>query len=177
MRPITNYDSIEATGNEEYKRLVPGGYVCRIIKVEDRPEKNYLYMELDISEGEYMGYSANCMERNGFWPLKLFRSYSDKAAGMFKGFIQQIESVNPGYHWEWKEQTLVGRVIGVVLGEEEYRKQDGSIGTRLNVVRTKTPADIREGNFKVPEKKCLPVEQNPASAFSAIDDTDGELPF
>lgn len=176
MNPINNWNNIEATGNEEYKRLVPGGYVCRIMKVEDRQEKSYLYMELDIIEGEYISYAANCMERNGFWPLKLFRSYSDKAAGMFKGFIQQIEQNNPGYHWEWKEQTLVGRVIGVVLGEEEYRKMDGSIGTRLNVVRTKTPADIRDGNFKVPEKKCLPVEQ-PTTGFTPIDDADADLPF
>lgn len=176
MNPINNWNNIEATGNEEYKRLAPGGYVCRIMKVEDRPEKNYLYMELDISEGEFINYCANCMERNGFWPLKLFRSYSDKAAGMFKGFIQQIEEINPGYKWEWKEQTLVGRVIGVVLGEEEYKKQSGEIGTRLNVVRTKTPADIRAGNFKVPEKKCLPVEQ-PTTGFAPISDDDGELPF
>lgn len=175
MKPIANYDSIEAQGNEEYKRLVPGGYVCRIIKVEDRPEKSYLYMELDISEGEYMNYASNCMERNGFWPIKLYRSYSDKAAGKFKGFIQQIESVNPGYHWDWKEQTLVGRCIGVILGEEEYKKMDGSVGTRLNITRTKTPEDIRSGNFKVPEKKTLPKEE-PTTGFTPID-SESELPF
>jgi hypothetical protein len=116
------------------------------------------------------------MERNGFWPIKLYRSYSDKAAGMFKGFIQQIESVNPGYKWDWKEQTLVGRCIGVVLGEEEYKKMDGSVGTRLNITRTKTPEDIRSGNFKVPEKKTLPQEQNTAPAFAPVDDSE-ELPF
>lgn len=175
MKPIANYDSIEAQGNEEYKRLVPGGYVCRITKVEDHPDKSYLYIEFDIAEGEYAGYGASCLERNGFTPLRMYRSYSDKAAGMFKGFIQNIEASNSNYHWEWKEQTLVARLIGIVLGEEEYKKQDGSIGTRFNA-RDKTVDAIKNGRFKVPEKKTLPQEQPTAPTFSALED-DSELPF
>lgn len=175
MKPIANYDSIEAQGNEEYKRLVPGGYVCRITKVEDHPDKSYLYIEFDIAEGEYTGYGASCLERNGFTPLRMYRSYSDKAAGMFKGFIQNAEASNSNYHWEWKEQSLVGRLIGIVLGEEEYKKQDGSIGTRFNS-RDKTVDAIKNGRFKVPEKKTLPVEQN-TTTFTALDDSTDDLPF
>ena len=175
MKPIANYDSIEAQGNEEYKRLVPGGYVCRITKVEDHADKNYLYIEFDIAEGEYTGYGSSCLERNGFTPLRMYRSYSDKAAGMFKGFIQNIEASNSNYHWEWKEQSLVGRLIGIVLGEEEYKKQDGSIGTRFNA-RDKTVDAIKNGRFKVPEKKTLPVEQN-TTTFTALDDSTDDLPF
>lgn len=175
MKPINGWNEIEAQGNEEYKRLVPGGYICRINKVEDHPDKSYLYIEFDIAEGEYMGYGASCLERNGFTPLRMYRSYSDKAAGMFKGFIQNIEASNSSYHWEWKEQTLVGRLIGIILGEEEYKKQDGSVGTRFNA-RDRSVAAIRDGKFKVPEKKLLPQEQPTAPTFSALDD-DSELPF
>jgi len=175
MNPINNWNNIEAQGNEEYRRLVPGGYVCRITKVEDHPDKSYLYIEFDIAEGEYIGYGASCLERNGFTPLRMYRSYSDKAAGMFKGFIQNIEASNSNYHWEWKEQTLVGRLIGIVLGEEEYKKQDGSVGTRFNA-RDKTVDAIKNGRFKVPEKKTLPVEQN-TTTFTALDDSTDDLPF
>jgi hypothetical protein len=176
MKPINNWNEIEAQGNEESKRLVPGGYVCRITSVTDNPEKQYLCIEFDICEGEYTGYGANMMERYGFTPLRMYRSYSEKAAGMFKGFIQDVEASNaPHYHWDWKEQSLVGRTIGVVLGEEEYRKNNGDVGTRFNV-RTKTTAAIREGKFKVPEKKTLPVEQ-PTATFTAFEDASGELPF
>lgn len=175
MREINNWQNVEAQGNEEYKRLVPGGYVCRITKVEDHPDKSYLYIEFDIAEGEYTGYGSSCLERNGFTPLRMYRSYSDKAAGMFKGFIQNIEASNSNYHWEWKEQTLVGRLIGIVLGEEEYKKQDGSIGTRFNS-RDKTVDAIKNGRFKVPEKKTLPVEQN-TTTFTALDDSTDDLPF
>lgn len=174
MKPLDNWNEIEAQGNEEYKRLVPGGYICRITKVEDNPEREYLYLEFDIADGEFAGYGSSCMERNGFTPLKMYRSYTDKAAGMFKGFTQDVEASNTNYKWEWKEQTLVGRMVGVVIGEEEYRKQDGSIGTRFNA-RTKPVSAIREGKFKTPAKKTLPVETAPS--FSALDTDDADLPF
>lgn len=170
-----NWDSVESKGNEEYKRLVPGGYVCKITKVEDKKEKSYLYIEFDICEGEFKGHGASCLERNGFTPLKFYRSYTEKAAGMFKGFIECVNDSNPAAPaWDGDENKLVGKFVGVILGEEEYKKMDGSIGTRLSVVRTVTPAKIRSGNFRVPEKKTLPVEQN---AFTAIDTADGDLPF
>ena len=174
MNPISNWNEIEAKGGDDFKRLVPGGYVCRITKVEDHPDKSYLYIEFDINEGEYIAYGASSLERNGFTPLRMYRSYSEKAAGMFKGFIRDIEDSNLNYVWDWKEQGLVGRMIGVVLGEEEYRKQDGSVGTRWNA-RTKSMKAIRDGRFKVPEKKTLPVDTTPA--FTPIDDDSTELPF
>jgi hypothetical protein len=86
-----------------------------------------------------------------------------------------VEQSNPPYVWEWKDQTLVGRVVGVVLGEREYRKQNGDIGTAWDV-RFKTSAAIRDGKFKVPEKKTLPVE-NTAPAFTPLEDDSSELPF
>ena len=112
-------------------------------------------------------------ERNG---MRVLRSYSDKATGMFKGFIQNVEASNPNYKWEWKEQSLVARLIGIVLGEEEYRKQDGSIGTRFGA-KDKTVAAIRDGKFKVPEKKVLKEEAPAAPVWSAVEDSSDELPF
>ena len=188
MKKLDGFDKVDAIGNSEYKRLPAGGYVARITKATDVPEKNHLHLEFDICEGEFTGYGANCMERNGFTPLNT-RVYYDTnlpdddpnyekkhktSMGMFKGFTETVEKSNPPYVWEWKAQTLVGRVIGVVLGEREYRKPNGDIGTVWDV-RFKTSAAIREGNFKVPEKKTLPVEQAPA-AFTPIDDG-VDLPF
>ena len=172
-----DWNSTESKGNEDYKRLISGGYVCRITKAEDNSEKQYIYMEFDISEGEFTGYGASCLERNGFTPLKMFRSYTDKAAGMFKGFVECLNQSNPNSPaWDFDEAHLVGKWIGIVLGEEEYKKQDGTIKTRFYVKRTVIPASIRSGNFKVPDLKKLPVEQNTA-AFTPMDDDDGDLPF
>ena len=76
MRKPDGFDNVEAIGNNEYKRLPAGGYVARITKVTDVPEKNHLHLEFDIAEGEYMGYGAACLERNGFTPLNT-RVYYD----------------------------------------------------------------------------------------------------
>ena len=176
MRPVENWNEIEETGNKEYKPLPAGGYVGYITKVEDVPEKEYLKLEFDIVEGEFMHYGSECLERNGFTPLRFIRSYKEKAAGFFKGFVRCMEESNPNtLHWDWDEKKLLNKYVGVILGEEEYRKNDGSIGVRLNVTRTVTPIDIRTGRFKVPARKTLPATDT-APAFSPVP-ADSELPF
>jgi hypothetical protein len=174
MRKIENFEEIQETGNSEYKPLPAGGYVAYITKVEDVPEKEYLKFEFDILGGEFADYGVKCLERNGFTPLRFIRSYKDKAAGFFKGFIKCVEQNNPGFVWDWDEKKLLNKHFGVVLGEEEYRKMDGSIGTRLNVARTLPANDILNGKFKIPEKKMLVVTEEPPAFTPAPTD---DLPF
>jgi hypothetical protein len=45
--------------------------------------------------------------------------------------------------------------VGVVLGEEEYRKSNGDIGVKLVVKDIKTTEQILKGDFKVPAIKKL----------------------
>ena len=56
MKPITNIASVQEASTGESKRLPAGGYICKYTNVEDNEEKQYLYMEFDIAEGEYKGY-------------------------------------------------------------------------------------------------------------------------
>ena len=56
-----------------------------------------------------------------FWGGNFFRSYKESTIGFFKGFITAIEKSNPAYRWDWNEQGLKGKLIGIVLQEEEYR--------------------------------------------------------
>ena len=174
MRKINDWEEIQETGNSEYKPLPAGGYVAYITKVEDVPEKEYLKFEFDIMGGEFADYGLKCLERNGFTPLRFIRSYKDKAAGFFKGFIKCVEQNNPGFVWDWDEKKLLNKHFGVVLGEEEYRKTDGSIGTRLNVARTLQANDILNGKFKIPDKKTLVVTDEPPAFTPAPTD---DLPF
>ena len=176
MKKFDNWESVEEVGNSVQKILPPGGYVGKITSVTDVPEKEYLKIEWDISEGEYKGNGASCVERNGFLPSanRFVRSYKESALGFFKGFISSVEQSNPNWKWAFDEKQLVGKTIGVVLGEEEYRKNDESIGTRLTVKRTIPADDVRKGNFKIPDKTKLKEEYKPVS-FTPVDD--GELPF
>ena len=172
MKPINNFDTVETP--REYKRLVPGGYICRITRVEDHPDKEYLKIEYDIADGMYKNYWSDTAERNGWWGGDFVKSYREgsKAIGFFKQFIKAVEDSNSGYTFRWDEQTLVGKLVGLVLGEEEYNKRTGGVGIRLSVRKTVSVATIREGGYSVPQKLAAAVETPVSSSVS-----DDDLPF
>lgn len=183
MKPITNIASVQEAGDS--RRLPAGGYICKYTKVEDEAKKQYLYMEFDIAEGEYKGYFAELEERADFWAGRCFRSYKEKALPMFKRMCSAVTKSNKGFIFDGNEHcdesTLIGKKVGMVLGEEEYIGNDGSIRTRLYVVRELPVEDIKAGKFKVPEKKTL---NEPAADIKQNDDfmnipqdSDEETPF
>lgn len=185
MKAINNFENVKATTGE-FAKPTAGGYCIEILSVEDVPldsntgKGDYLKIEYDICHGEFMGYYTKQHERwGGEWYASFIRSYKDSAAGMFKHFINCIESSNIGYKWDWKEQGLKGKFVGVVLGEEEYQKKDGSIGTKLVVKDIKTLEQILNGEFKVPAIKKLDssqIQTKTEPSFVPIDN-DEELPF
>ena len=180
MKKVENWENVEEKGNSAQKILPPGGYVGKITAVTDNPDKQYLKIEWDITEGEYKGNGASCLERNGFLPkaFTFTRSYKESALGFFKGFISSVEHSNPNYKWGWDEKTLVGKTFGVILGEEEYRKRDGNIGTRPVFSQARSADVIRGGNFTIPPLKKLAEDAAPATpTWSAVDTDDSELPF
>jgi len=172
MERIEGWENIKASDDN---RLAPGGYVAKIMSVENVPNKQYLKIELDIAEGDDKGYYADLAQRAGFWGLTLYRSYKPKAAGMFKSFIDHVEQSNDGYTWNWDENTLEDMRVGIVLREEEYIGNDGSVKTRLVVSSTKSADDIRNGKFKVPKKKELPAEEKKKP--ESFEEIDTDVPF
>lgn len=176
MKPINNWNEVKAS--EDFQRLPAGGYIVKITNVTNNEEKQYLHVEYDIAEGEFKGYWDDNAKRFGWWGGDFYRSYKDSALGMFKGFTNAVEGSNDGYQWNWEEQSLVGKLIGVVVGEEEYIKNDGSIGTRLKVRSIKTVSDIKDKRFRMPDIKKLPEENNNvvAEGFTASDDSES-MPF
>lgn len=184
MKPIDNFEKIEASSGE-FAKPTAGGYVCHITHVEDVPlnpstEKgDYLKLEFDIINGEFKRYYMDTSLRlGGKWLGTFIRSYKEKAQGMFKHFINCIEESNQGYVWDWQERRLEGKKLGLVLGEEEYRKKDGSVGVLLVVKEIKTVQQILDGDFKIPALKKLDSTAPAANAtffFETVDES--ELPF
>lgn len=72
---------------------------------------------------------------------------------MLKGFTNAIEASNKGYKWDWNEQGLKGKLVGVVIGEEEYINQKGAVRTRTYVNAVRSVETIEKGEFKIPELK------------------------
>lgn len=166
-------------------RLPAGGYVCKYTKVEDVEAKEYLYMEFDIARGEFEGYFQSLNESAGFWGGKCYRSYKEKALPMFKRMCSAVSKSNNGFVFDGEtntdEKTLIGKLVGLVLCEEEYVGNDGTIRTRLYVDKECSVEDIVNNNFKVKPLKKLPEESKTTPAdTSFIDVPEGpsdDLPF
>lgn len=174
MKPINNWDAIEEMGTSEFRKLPAGGYVVKILSVEDKKDKSYLELVYDIAEGEYKDYYSDDWGKDHPYAHQFRRSYTEKAQGFFKGFIKNVEASNKGYTWNWDEKTLVGKVVGIVLGEEEYNKTNGTVGTRLYDKSIKSAEDIRKGNFVVPDLKVLENKVEPETPEGF---TEADIPF
>lgn len=175
-----NLDAVQEA--QEFERLGPGGYVCGIVRAEDVPEKEYLRIEFDVAEGPFKNYFRDMRDRLALdnWPAAgvMYRSYKDSALPFFKQFITCVQVSNSGYVFKNDESTLSRKLFGVVMGEEEYIKNDGSVGTRLKAGMVRSIKAIHDGDFKVPAMKKLPASATPASSeYAPIDAADEDLPF
>lgn len=184
MKPIENYETVQASSGE-FARPTAGGYICKIIDVEDvamnskeQGKGDYLRIEYDIADGDFKNYYSEQFERwGGNWYASFIRSYKQKALGMFKHFTNSLENSNKGYQWDWNEKGAIGKYIGLVLGEEEYIANDGSVKTRMYVKDIKTTEQIKSGDFKIPELKKVERPSTPVPAFQSTDDSDDNCPF
>ena len=178
MRKVNGYNNAKAiTG--DYDRLPAGGYVCRIVKVEDFPGKEYLKISYDILDGDYAKYWEGVYERNGkeYWPGTFFRSYKESALGFFKGFIEAIDMSNDTHYTDaieggFDEQSLVRKKIGLVIAYEEYRNKNGELKERAYVARNLPVQRIEDGDYTVPDLK-----REKQNAFTDLETTDSDLPF
>ena len=184
MKRIDNFDEVQATTGD-FAKPTAGGYVCKIVNVVDMPlndegKGDYLRIEFDIAEGEFKGYyREQFVKWGGTWIASFIRSYKEKALGMFKHFTNCVEESNARYLWDWNEAGLRGKLIGLVLGEEEYINASGETKVKLAVKEIKNIEDIRKGNFKIPNlKKVENANLGSATQFVPIaNNSTDDLPF
>lgn len=159
MKRINNWENIQESTT--FKRLKPSGYVCKILKVEDHPDKEYLKIYFDVNGGEDKGYFKSQFEKDTRkerkWPNAgtFIRSYKDSAASMFKGFINAIEKSNKGYQWDFDEKTLVNKVVGLIIADEQYQNQKGQVRVRNYVAAVRSVETIEKGEYEIPVLKEL----------------------
>lgn len=182
MRKINDFENVQASTGE-FNKPTAGGYCIEILGVTDIPldattgRGDYLKINYDICKGEFAGYYTKQNERfGGDWFANFIRSYKENAAGMFKHFINCVEASNPGFKWDWDEQKLTFKQVGVVLGEEEYKKNNGDIGVKLVVKEIKTVEQISNGDFKIPTIKKLSSTVEQVNGFTPIQ-PDDKVPF
>lgn len=140
---------------KEFPRPTPGGYIGKICRVEDKEEREFLTIEWDFCEGPLTGSNKDCYLRNDFWPLRFVRSYKTSALSFFKAFKTALEESNPGYRFNEDDlDGMVGKTLGIVLGEEETFN-NGRVKVRLVVREVRSVDSIRKGAFTTPPLKPL----------------------
>lgn len=178
MQKPSNWDNVQAiTG--EYTPLPAGGYECRIVKVVLGAAKSgaqMLTIAFDIESGQYAGYyheqykSRLASNPEAKWGGMYYQLTEGESMGRFKGMIQNIEKSNPGYTWNWDDQSLVGKLFGGKFREEEYIGNDGKVRSSTKCISILPIDGITE--IAPPEKKC--VENSSYNAYNAADE---DIPF
>lgn len=159
MKRIENWENIQESTS--FKRLTPNGYIVKIFKVEDHPEKEYLKIYFDIVKGDDKGYFKKQYDddkrKEKKWPNAgtFIRSYKDSAASMFKGFTNAVEKSNKGYKWDFDEKTLVNKIIGLIIADEQYQNQKGQVRVRNYVAAVRSVETIEKGEYEIPALKEL----------------------
>lgn len=160
-------------------RMIPaGGYVAIITAVEDVDSREYLRFTYDIAEGPCAGFFA---DDDREYTHQFTRSYTAKARGFMKRFLDCIEASNDNFSlsaWNGDERDLVGKKVGVLIQREDYTNRDGEDRARMNVEGYTTANDIRANKFKLPEPKdsrdkSAAVTAAPADAYA----DDADIPF
>lgn len=193
MQKPNGYDNAPILG--EYKPLPAGGYVCRIMQVEEGQSKSgndMITISLDIYEGDFADYYAlqykNDKRDNKKWGCRVFQTVLNSNgftnAG-FKTFLTSVERSNPGFAVQWGErfcECLKGRLVGGLFGREEYENNSGALKWNTKCRSFRSVDTIRNGDYEIPEDKPLaPTSYGApdADGFMNIPDSvdDEGLPF
>lgn len=161
----TDYDDTKLLS--DYSPLPAGGYVCKIVKLEEvksRNDREMIKVMLDIAEGDEKDRFRNQYTEDNRtekkWKCNFFQSisYSDgNTSRGFKTFVEMCRKENDNFNVNWGSgfsECFKGKLIGMLFRREEY-EYDGKRGWNTRPYRVKEIEDIRAGNFEIPEDKPL----------------------
>ena len=181
MRKFDGYDEVKV--NNFGERLKLGGHICKVLeaKIEEfeskKDGKKYeqLIIKFDIeSPDEQAGFYADKFADDakkdalnakwkGFHRISVPTNESeDFIKSTFKAFTTSVEESNPGYKWNWEENTLVGKIFGGVFGLEEFTLDDGRTlsMTRIRFVRsTEKVSEAGIPKVKLADKTLMDYEE------------------
>lgn len=154
----------EASVGNAYPQLEPGPYIAaiRAVKLEGAEPDQTLILRMEVIEGPAAGYftkryahdSANAgqyeAKYKGDFRLRVPNldnqadQYPQTTLRRFQDAIYRIESSNPGYRWDWNEQGLIGKTVGISMQEGAF---NDTVYTAIG--RLETVDDIRQGRVGV----------------------------
>lgn len=158
--------------------LEPGGYICKIVQVQETTSKNgnpMLKIGLDIAEGPNKGFYTemfkNDTRADKKWGCVVNQLVYDSNGGNttnrgFKTFITCVENSNKGFNVAWGDKfcdCFKGKLIGGAFGREQYLGNDGNLHWSTKCRWFRSVDEIRAG-IPVPDDKLYEGSAPQASA-------------
>ena len=191
MQDFTSY----AKAPLDFDVLPAGGYIAKIIEVDDRTWSGHSepahMIHMDIAEGEHAGIYKrnNAASDKDRWLTYWFAEpmpgspewLLSKVGGIQTSLMESNDNVNLGDPRLWK-----GKYVGVVVGDEEAESNSGVVYTRPYVSYICSTGRIRKGEgqpggYKIPKLKTLKgaaprplASTEMPDSFSAAED---DIPF
>ena len=201
MKAFGNFDKVVASNGGGSSMLEPGGYVAKIVRVKDHTDetKGYLEFVYDIWNADTKSflYTQDLADTTNDWKHS-FRIYftGDFGKQRYKALTEAVENTAQGkgakaFVYEDKdnaEQTLVGKLLGVVIRHRSYVNSEGKVKTAVDVNAFIPGKDAAEGNFDakfaepyeadgVAEARANAVNAVIDAPAPAIELADEDLPF
>lgn len=189
MKQIDGFNTAEVIKDTPPCVLPPGAHIVVVLgsTLKEGKTGRYLEFDMDVAEGEYKGFFDDLYKNSTAdikrWRCKYFVSIPEETGSdkdmyklrLFKTFITHIEESNPGYHWDWNEDTLRGKKVGGLFVNNEYLDKTGERRMGTVMAKTCTIQDVIDGTFRMPKDRLLPEAP---SGFVAMDKMNtAELPF
>ena len=180
MKAFEGYEEVKV--NNFGERLKLGGHICKVLeaKVEQLESKKdgkkyeQLVIKFDIeSPDEQAGFYANKFAEDaradalnakwkGYHRISVPTDESeDFIKSNFKAFTTSVEESNPGYKWNWNEDTLVGKTFGGIFGLEEFITQDGKTLSLTKIRFIRSTEKIKDSSIpkvKMADKTYMEYE-------------------
>lgn len=192
MKPITGFKAEAPAAG--YEMLPKGLYVAGIqnVRIEGEAPDQRIVIRLDIIEGPYTGYytkrynsesqgnSRYEVKYKGDYRLQIpdqgnpKRQHCDWDYKTFSGAIWAIEDSNDGYHWDWNEQGLKGKVVGINIRQGEFNGTPYTTIGRLESVKMMQAGKCKVMNDMKPRQSADSAPASSAPAFTVVEE---EIPF
>lgn len=181
MQKPQDFDNVQAFG--DFVPLPAGGYVCRIMGVEEtasRAGAPMIKISLDIAEGQYKDYFANQYRANTRadkkWSYSAIinqlvydTSGNNSTNRGFKTFVTSVCESNQDFNVAWGDgfsACFKNRLVGVLFGREEYIGTDGKSHWSTKALNFRSVKTIRDGGFEIPADKPLVSVDAAADPFA-----------
>lgn len=152
-----------------FQSPTPDMYVLRCVNVIETTSQSsgnpMAVFDFDIAIGEFEKYYTKRFQKDDrpkkSWGLVYRQVLTEEQIGRYKGVITSFQRSNRSFPEKdftgesHNLKSLIGLECGGALQEEEYEKDDGSIGKSLKIFYLCPVEDINNGSAKLPKPKTL----------------------